>query len=119
MAKSGQNIPHISQPEHFSGSTACGGWYPLELKAEERASTCVGQNSTQNPQALHRSTWMETAPRGISSSRILRRDGERWSRKRELNPPTSSRDFAAEVYRGEVTTITGSREVLLPRRSRI
>jgi hypothetical protein len=35
---------------------------PLELKAEERANTLVGQNSTQNPQALQRSTTMETRP---------------------------------------------------------
>jgi hypothetical protein len=34
----------------------------LELKAEESASTLVGQNSTQNPQALQRSTTMETRP---------------------------------------------------------
>jgi hypothetical protein len=34
----------------------------LELKAEDSASTFVGQNSTQNPQALQRSTTMETRP---------------------------------------------------------
>jgi hypothetical protein len=32
------------------------------LKAEESASTCVGQNSTQKPHALHRSTTIETRP---------------------------------------------------------
>jgi hypothetical protein len=32
------------------------------LKAEESASTLVGQNSTQNPHALQRSTTMETRP---------------------------------------------------------
>jgi hypothetical protein len=56
MAKSGQYIPHKSQPLHFSGFTTCGGWYPLELNAEESAKTFVGQNSTQKPQALQRST---------------------------------------------------------------
>jgi hypothetical protein len=34
----------------------------LELKAEESANTCVGQNSTQKPQALQRSTTIETRP---------------------------------------------------------
>src|SRR5579864_7389958 len=62
IAKSGQYMPQRSQPLHFSGCTTCGGWYPLELKAEESASTCVGQNSTQNPHALHRSTTSETRP---------------------------------------------------------
>ena len=62
MAKSGQYMPHKSHPLHFSGCTTWGGWYPLELKAEESASTCVGQNSTQKPQALQRSTTMETRP---------------------------------------------------------
>src|SRR5208337_1025643 len=62
MAKSGQYIPHKSQPLHLSGCTTCGGWYPLELKAEDSASTLVGQNSTQKPQALQRSTTMETRP---------------------------------------------------------
>src|SRR3974390_1566660 len=55
-------MPHKSQPLHFSGCTTCGGWYPFELKAEESASTCVGQNSTQKPQALQRSTTIETRP---------------------------------------------------------
>src|ERR1700739_4600804 len=62
MAKSGQYMPQRSQPLHFSGATTCGGWYPLELKAEESASTFVGQNSTQKPHALQRSTTMETRP---------------------------------------------------------
>src|ERR1700747_2152859 len=62
MAKSGQYMPQRSQPLHFSGATTCGGWYPLELKAEESASTLVGQNSTQKPQALQRSTMIETRP---------------------------------------------------------
>jgi len=62
MAKSGQYMPHRSQPLHFSGATTCGGWYPFELKAEESASTLVGQNSTQKPQALQRSTTIETRP---------------------------------------------------------
>ena len=44
------------QPLHLSGATICGGWYPLELNAEESARTFVGQNSTQKPHALHRST---------------------------------------------------------------
>jgi hypothetical protein len=64
MAKSGQYMPHSPQPLHFSGFTACGGWYPLELKAEERPNTLVGQNSTQIEQPLHRSTMTETAPCG-------------------------------------------------------
>src|SRR5215831_9757349 len=55
-------MPHRSHPLHFSGATTCGGWYPLELEAEESASTLVGQNSTQKPQALQRSTTMETRP---------------------------------------------------------
>ena len=41
-----------------------GGWYPLELKAEDKARTFVGQNSTQNPQPLQRSTIIETEPFG-------------------------------------------------------
>ena len=64
MAKSGQYIPHRSQPLHFSGATTCGGWYPLELNAEESSSTFVGQNSTQKPHALHRSMTIETRPFG-------------------------------------------------------
>jgi len=32
------------------------------LNAEERASTLVGQNSTQKPQDLQRSTTIETRP---------------------------------------------------------
>src|SRR5512142_1588680 len=67
MAKSGQYIPHRSQPEHLSGATTCGGWYPLELYAELKARTFVGQNSTQNPQALQRSTTIETEPRAMDS----------------------------------------------------
>src|SRR5581483_9811561 len=62
MAKSGQYMPHRSQPLHLSGATTCGGWYPLELNAEESARTLVGQNSTQKPQALQRSTMMWTLP---------------------------------------------------------
>jgi hypothetical protein len=34
----------------------------MELKAEESASTRVGQNSTQKPQALQRSTTIDTRP---------------------------------------------------------
>ena len=60
-------MPHRSQPEHLSASTTCGGWYPLELNAELSARTLVGQNSTQNPQALHRSTTIDTEPRAIES----------------------------------------------------
>src|SRR5512146_1764991 len=67
MAKSGQYMPHKSQPEHLSAFTMCGGWYPLELYAELSARTLVGQNSTQNPQALHRSTTIDTEPRAIES----------------------------------------------------
>ena len=37
----------------------------MELKAEERASTLVGQNSTQKPQPLHRSTVIVTLPFAI------------------------------------------------------
>src|SRR5579862_3914008 len=62
MAKSGQYMPHRSQPLHFSGATTWGGWYPFELKAEESARTLVGQNSTQKPHALQRSTTIETRP---------------------------------------------------------
>src|SRR5215470_857195 len=62
MAKSGQYMPHKSQPLHFSGATTWGGWYPFELKAEESARTLVGQNSTQKPHALQRSTTIETRP---------------------------------------------------------
>jgi len=32
------------------------------MKAEESAKTLVGQNSRQNPQALQRSTMIETRP---------------------------------------------------------
>jgi hypothetical protein len=62
MAKSGQYIPQRSQPLHFSADITCGGWYPLELNAEDKARTLVGQNSTQNPQPLQRSTVIETEP---------------------------------------------------------
>src|SRR5580765_7691124 len=69
-------MPHKSHPLHFSGCTTCGGWYPLELKADDSASTCVGQNSTQKPQALQRSTTIETRPFATrtpsSESRLLR-----------------------------------------------
>src|SRR6476619_730146 len=67
MAKSGQYMPHKSQPLHFSAAITCGGWYPRELKAEERASTLVGQNSTQKPHALQRSTMILTAPLAMPS----------------------------------------------------
>jgi hypothetical protein len=39
----------------------------LELKAEERASTWVGQNSTQKEQPLQRSTLMATKPFGTGT----------------------------------------------------
>jgi hypothetical protein len=42
----------------------------LELKAEESASTCVGQNSTQKPQALQRSTTIETLPFATRSPQL-------------------------------------------------
>jgi hypothetical protein len=43
------------------------------LKAEESASTLVGQNSTQKPQALQRSTTIETRPfaNGISELKVV------------------------------------------------
>src|SRR5580704_8393568 len=44
-----------------------GVWYPLALKAEESASTCVGQNSTQKPQALQRSATICTDPLAIAA----------------------------------------------------
>jgi hypothetical protein len=69
MAKSGQYMPHKSHPLHFSGCTAWGGWYPLELKVEESASTWDGQNSTQKPQALQRSTTIDTRPFAMESPR--------------------------------------------------
>src|ERR1017187_2378893 len=65
MAKSGQYRPHRSQPLHFSAATTWGGWYPLELNAEESESTRVGQNSTQKPQPLQRSIVMNTEPLAI------------------------------------------------------
>jgi hypothetical protein len=65
MAKSGQYIPQRSHPLHLSGFTACGGWYPFELKADDSDRTLAGQNSTQKPQALHRSTTIETDPRAM------------------------------------------------------
>src|SRR3982751_683160 len=55
-------MPHRSQPEHLSDATTCGAWYPFELNAGESASTLVGQNSTQNPHPLHRSTMIATEP---------------------------------------------------------
>lgn len=61
-------MPHRSQPLHFSGATTWGAWYPLELNAEESASTFVGQNSTQKPQALQRSTVIETVPFAAKST---------------------------------------------------
>src|SRR5581483_3737053 len=68
MAKSGQYIPQRSQPLHFSGLTTCGGWYPRELNAEESARTLVGQNSTQKPHDLQRSTTIDTRPLATESS---------------------------------------------------
>jgi hypothetical protein len=67
MAKSGQYIPQRSHPEHFSGATTCGGWYPFALKADESSNTFVGQNSTQKPQPLHRSTVITTPPLAIET----------------------------------------------------
>ena len=66
-AKSGQYIPQRSQPLHFSEAMTCGGWYPLELNAEESESTLVGQNSTQNPHPLHRSTVIDTEPLAMAN----------------------------------------------------
>src|ERR1019366_9888899 len=68
MAKSGQYMPQRSQPLHFSAATTCGGWYPVELKAEESARTWVGQNSTQNPHPLQRSTVIATWPLAMGPS---------------------------------------------------
>jgi hypothetical protein len=41
----------------------------LELKAEERASAWLGQNSTQNEQPLQRSTLMATKPLDMGTLR--------------------------------------------------
>src|ERR1035441_10582795 len=95
MAKSGQYMPQRSQPLHFSAATTCGGWYPVELKAEESQRTWVGQNSTQNPQPLHRSTVMATKPLAKGPSRvesILRSSrfrGGRGNGSREIVPGDS------------------------------
>jgi hypothetical protein len=64
IAKSGQYIPHISQPTQAYGFTACGGWYPLLLNLSENSSTAAGQKAIQNPQPLHNSSFISTVPRG-------------------------------------------------------
>src|ERR1039457_4260087 len=68
MAKSGQYIPQRSQPEHLSPNATSGGWYPFELNAEESARTWVGQNSTQKPPPLQRSTMIATWPLAMGPS---------------------------------------------------
>src|SRR6266567_2080960 len=99
MAKSGQYMPHRSQPLHFSGATTCGGWYPLELKAEESASTLVGQNSTQKPQALQRSTKIETRPLATGSPH--------WGGQ---DTPRIQGDYVLRRLQQGVTPVTGVRE---------
>jgi hypothetical protein len=64
IAKSGQYMPHRSQPVQASGFTACGGWYPLLLNLSEDSSTADGQKAIQNPQPLHNSALIATVPRG-------------------------------------------------------
>ena len=51
------------QPLHISRETRTGGWYPLALYWSESFRASVGQNSTQNPHPLHRSTLITTDPR--------------------------------------------------------
>ena len=41
------------------------------MNADDSASTCVGQNSTQNPQPLHRSTVIATAPLAIGTLHLV------------------------------------------------
>src|ERR1700746_2455842 len=98
MAKSGQYMPHRSQPLHFSGATTCGGWYPFELKAEESARTLVGQNSTQKPQALQRSTMMETRPFATGPPRGV------------LGTPETRRNYRGSMSQQGVTWVTDAGE---------
>ena len=65
MAKSGQSKVHRPQSEHASPSRTSGGWYPLELVCLDITKTERGQNSTQKPQPLHRSSMIWIIPWGI------------------------------------------------------
>src|SRR4029077_19205637 len=103
MAKSGQYMPQRSQPLHFSGCTTCGGWEAFELNAEESASTCVGQNSTQKPQALQRSTTIETRPFATRSPS----SEPRWLRCFNCG----GFDYPGDHKESRVMTITDHREV--------
>ena len=101
MAKSGQYMPHRSQPLHFSGATTCGGWYPFELKAEESERTLVGQNSTQNPHALQRSTTIETRPLATEIPHVR----ERWALSKLLE------NYGLGLSHEGVTDVTDGRDV--------
>ena len=65
MAKSGQSNVHSPQSEHASPSTTSGGWYPFELVCLDMTNTERGQNSTQKPQPLQRSSMIWRIPCGI------------------------------------------------------
>jgi hypothetical protein len=69
----------------------------LELNAEERANTLVGQNSTQKPQDLQRSTTIETRP--FATGYLLRK----------ISHPGC--DYARANSQRSVTLITGGGEV--------
>jgi hypothetical protein len=65
----------------------------LALKAEESAKAFVGQNSTQKPQDLQRSTMIETRP--LTTSFPLPEDG------------AYGKDYADGVSQSGVTRVTG------------
>ena len=71
----------------------------MELNAEESARTLVGQNSTQKPQALQRSTMMETVPLAAKSTPTA-----------EANAPPVISELWAAMTAGGVTQVTGHSE---------
>jgi hypothetical protein len=64
MAKSGQSNAHNPQSAHWELSVISGGWYPLGLVRFDITNTPRGQNSTQNPQPLQRSSIIWMMPQG-------------------------------------------------------
>jgi hypothetical protein len=62
MAKSGHKSAQSPQSAQIVPSMISGGWYPLALVRSDMISTLRGQNSTQNPQPLHRSSRMWMTP---------------------------------------------------------
>jgi hypothetical protein len=82
----------------------------LELKAEESARTFVGQNSTQNPHALQRSTTMETRPlatknphNGVSRTPVVQKELWFFLSQDGVTQVTESCEagYKAEIYKKE------------------